>query len=124
MKKLVSVLFALIAALCILSGCAMNRTAYSEQEKQMIAAANQLISSEYDVIFDEDDFSYNVGKQIGEMEFVSLASEEEPPKDFEDIVSVSALKTDIHEKGEVYAYSVTFHSKTNDILDISVSIGE
>ena len=62
MKKLVSVLFALIAALCILSGCAMNRTAYSEQEKQMIAAANQLISSEYDVIFDEDDFSYNVGK--------------------------------------------------------------
>ena len=85
MKKLVSVLFAVIAALCILSGCSMSRAAYSEQEKQMIVAANQLISSEY---------------------------------------SVSALKTDIHEKGEVYAYSVTFHSKTNDILDISVSIGE
>lgn len=123
MKKLVSVLFAVIAALCILSGCSMNRTAYSEQEKQMIAAANQLISRECDVTFDEDDFSYSIGKQIGEMEFVSLASEEEPPKDFEDIVSVSALKTDIHKEGEMYTYSVTFHLQTNDILDISVGIG-
>lgn len=101
----------------------MKKDTYSDEEKQIIEMANQIISSEYDVTVDEDDFSYSVGKQIKENECVSLDSEEKQQESFENIVSISALKTSLHEKGEVYAYSVTFNSQTNDVVDISVSIG-
>lgn len=101
----------------------MKKETYSDEEKQVIKMANQIISSEYDVTVDEDDFSYSVGNQIKKIEFVSLDSEEKQQKTFENIVSVSALKTSLHEKGEVYAYSVAFNSQTKDILDISVNIG-
>lgn len=124
MKKIFSILFAAVIVLCMLSGCSVKNGAYSDQEKQVIKAANQIICSEYDVTFDEDDFSYSVGKQIAENQFVSLDSQEEQQEAFENIVSVSALKTSAHEKGEVYAYSVTFNSQTKNVLDISVSIGE
>lgn len=124
MKKIFSILFAAVIVLCMLSGCSVKNEAYSDQEKQVIKAANQIICSEYDVTFDEDDFSYSVGKQIKENEFVSLDSKEKQQETFENIVSVSALKNSAHEKGEVYAYSVTFNSQTKNVLDISVSIGE
>lgn len=123
MKKIFSVLLATVVVLCMLSGCSMKKENYSDEEKQIIKVANQIISSEYDVTVDEDDFSYSVGKQIKENEFVSLDSDEKQQETFENIVSVSALKTSLHEKGEVYAYSVTFNSQTKDILDISVNIG-
>lgn len=124
MKKIFSILFAAVIVLCMLSGCSVKNEAYSDQEKQVIKAANQIICSEYDVTFDEDDFSYSVGKQIAENQFVSLDSQEEQQEAFENIVSVSALKTSAHEKGEVYAYSVTFNSQAKNVLDISISIGE
>lgn len=122
MKRIFSVLFAAVAVLCMLSGCSMKNETYSDEEKQVIKAANQMISSEYDVTFDEDDFSYSVGKQIKENEFVSLDSEEKPQESFVNIVSVSALKTSLHEKGEVYAYSVIFNSQTKEIVSISVNV--
>lgn len=122
MKRILSVLFAAVAVLCMLSGCSMKNETYSDEEKQVIKAANQMISSEYDVTFDEDDFSYSVGKQIKENEFVSLDSEEKPQESFVNIVSVSALKTSLHEKGEVYAYSVIFNSQTKEIVSISVNV--
>lgn len=122
MKRIFSVLFAAVAVLCMLSGCSMKNETYSDEEKQVIKAANQMISSEYDVTFDEDDFSYSVGKQIKENEFVSLDSEGKPQESFVNIVSVSALKTSLHEKGEVYAYSVIFNSQTKEIVSISVNV--
>ncbi len=101
----------------------MKKENYSDEEKQIIEVANQIISSEYDVTVNEDDFSYSVGKQIIENEFVSLDSNEKQQETFENIISVSAFKTSLHEKNEVYAYSVTFNSQTKNILDISVNIG-
>ena len=38
----------------------MKKDTYSDEEKQIIEMANQIISSEYDVTVDEDDFSYSV----------------------------------------------------------------
>lgn len=122
MKRIFSVLFAAVVVLCMLSGCSMKNETYSDEEKQVVKAANQIISSEYDVTFDEGDFSYSVGKQIKENEFVSLDSEEKQQETFENIVSVSALKTSLHEKGEVYAYSVIFNSQTKEIVSISVNV--
>lgn len=122
MKRIFSVLFAAVVVLCMLSGCSMKNETYSDEEKQVIKAANQIISSEYDVTFDEGDFSYSVGKQIKKNEFVLLDSEEKQQETFENIVSVSALKTSLHEKGEVYAYSMIFNSKTKEIVSISVNI--
>lgn len=122
MRRHFSVLLAVIAIACVLAGCSMKKGPYSTEEKQVIKAANQIISSEYDVTFDEGDFSYSVGKQIKENEFVSLDSEEKQQETFENIVSVSALKTSLHEKGEVYAYSVIFNSKTKEIVSITVNI--
>lgn len=123
MKRIFSVLFSAVVVLCMISGCSTKNEVYSDQEKQVIKAANQIICSEYDVTFDEDDFSYSVGKQIKENQFVSLDSEEKQQETFENIVSVSALKTSLHEKGEVYAYSVIFNWQTKDIVSISVSVG-
>ena len=41
----------------------------------------------------------------------------------ENIVTVSALKTSIHQKGEVYEFTVTFNSQTKEVVNISASIG-
>lgn len=48
----------------VLAGCSTKNNAYSDEEKQIIGEANQMIASEYDVAIDENDFSYSVGKQI------------------------------------------------------------
>lgn len=123
MKRIFNVLLVAVVVLCMLSGCSTKNEAYSDQEKQVIEAANQMICSEYNVTFDEDNFSYSVGKQIKENECVSLDSKEKQQETFENIVSVSALKTSLHKKGEVYAYSVIFNSQTKDIVSISVNVG-
>lgn len=47
-----------------------------------------MISNEYEVAIDEDDFSYSVGKQISENEFVSLDSEQK--QEAAKVVNISA----------------------------------
>ena len=124
MKKILSVLIAVAAIASVLAGCSTKNNAYSDEEKQIIGEANQMIASEYDVTIDEDDFSYSVGKQISENEFVPLDSEQKQEAAYENIVSVSALKTDSPEKGKVYEFTVTFNSRTKEIVNISASIGD
>ena len=121
MKKILIVLIA--AAVGVLAGCSAKNMAYSDEEKQIIGKANQMIAGEYDVTIDEDDFSYSVGKQISENEFVPLDSEQKQEAAYENIVSVTALKTRSPEKGEVYEFTVTFNSQTKEVLNISASIG-
>ena len=121
MKKILSVLLA--AAVGVLAGCSAKNMAYSDEEKQIIGKANQMIAGEYDVTIDEDDFSYSVGKQISENEFVPLDSEQKQEAAYENIVSVSALKTDSPETGKVYEFTVTFNSRTKEVVNISASIG-
>ena len=120
MKKILIVLIA--AAVGVLAGCSAKNMAYSDEEKQIIGKANQMIAGEYDVTIDEDDFSYSVGKQICENEFVPLDSEQKQEVEYENIVSASALKTSIHQKGEVYEFTVTFNSQTKEVVNISASI--
>ena len=124
MKKILSVLIAAAAVAGLLAGCSAKNMAYSDEEKQIIGEANQMIASEYDVTIDEDDFSYSVGKQISENEFVPLDSEQKQEAAYENIVSVSALKTDSPEKGKVYEFTVTFNSRTKEVVNISASIGD
>ena len=124
MKKILSVLIAAAAVAGLLAGCSAKNMAYSDEEKQIIGEANQMIASEYDVTIDEDDFSYSVGKQISENEFVPLDSEQKQEAAYENIVSVSALKTDSPEKGKVYEFTVTFNSQTKEVVNISASIGD
>ena len=124
MKKILSVLIAVAAVAGVLAGCSTKNNAYSDEEKQIIGEANQMIASEYDVTIDEDDFSYSVGKQISENEFVPLDSGQKQEAAYENIVSVSALKTDSPEKGKVYEFTVTFNSRTKEVVNISASIGE
>ena len=50
-------------------------------------------------------------------------SEQKQEAAYENIVSVTALKTSSLEKGEVYEYTVTFNSQTKEVLNISASIG-
>lgn len=124
MKKILSILIATVLVIGGVSGCGTKDSAYSEEEKQIIKEANQMISNEYEVAIDEDDFSYSVGKQISENEFVSLDSEQKQEAAYENIVSVSALKTDSPEKGKVYEFTVTFNSQTKEVLNISASMGD
>ena len=123
MKKILSILISTVLVIGVFSGCGTKDSAYSEEEKQIIKEANQMISNEYAVDIEEDDFSYSVGKQISEKEFVPLDSEQKQEAAYENIVSVTALKTSSLEKGEVYEYTVTFNSQTKEVLNISASIG-
>lgn len=123
MKRILSILISTVLVIGVFSGCGTKDSAYSEEEKQIIKEANQMISNEYAVDIEEDDFSYSVGKQISEKEFVPLDSEQKQEAAYENIVSVTALKTSSLEKGEVYEYTVTFNSQTKEVLNISASIG-
>ena len=123
MKRILSILISTVLVIGAFSGCGTKDSAYSEEEKQIIKETNQMIYNEYEVDIDEDDFSYSVGKQISENEFVSLDSEQKQEAAYENIVSVSALKTSVHQKGEVYEFTVTFNSQTKEVVNISASIG-
>ena len=123
MKRILSILISTVLVIGAFSGCGTKDSEYSKEEKQIIKEANQMISNEYAVDIDEEDFSYSVGKQISENEFVPLDSEQKQEAAYENIVSVTALKTRSPEKGEVYEFTVTFNSQTKEVLNISASIG-
>lgn len=123
MKKFLGVLAVMVAIVSTLAGCSAN-AAYSAEERQVIDTANKLICNECDVTFDTDDFYYSVGKQINETEFVPLDSREQQDDAYEDIVSVSALKTTAPDEGELYEFSVTFNAQTKEIVSISASIAK
>lgn len=67
MKRILSILIFTVLIIGALSGCGTKDSAYSEEEKQIIKEANQMISNEYAVDIDEDDFSYSVGKKSVKM---------------------------------------------------------
>lgn len=123
MKKFLGVLAVMVAIVSTLAGCSAN-AAYSAEERQVIDTANKLICNECDVTFDTDDFYYSVGKQINETEFVPLDSREQQDDAYEDIVSVSALKTTAPDEGELYEFSVTFNAQTKEVVSISASIAK
>ena len=123
MKKVLGVLAVMVAIVSTLAGCSAN-AAYSAEERQVIDTANKLMCNECDVTFDTDDFYYSVGKQINETEFVPLDSREQQDDAYEDIVSVSALKTTAPDEGELYEFSVTFNAQTKEIVSISASIAK
>ena len=117
------VLAVMVAIVSTLAGCSAN-AAYSAEERQVIDTANKLICNECDVTFDTDDFYYSVGKQINETEFVPLDSREQQDDAYEDIVSVSALKTAAPDEGELYEFSVAFNAQTKEVVSISASIAK
>lgn len=123
MKKFLGVLAVMVAIVSTLAGCSAN-AAYSAEERQVIDTANRLVRDECDVTFDTDDFYYSVGKQINETESVPLDSREQQDDAYEDIVSVSALKTTAPDEGELYEFSVTFNAQTKEIVSISASIAK
>lgn len=123
MKKVLGVLAVMVAIVSTLAGCSANAV-YSAEERQVIDTANKLMCNECDVTFDTDDFYYSVGKQINETEFVPLDSREQQDDAYEDIVSVSALKTTAPDEGELYEFSVTFNAQTKEIVSISASIAK
>ena len=123
MKKFLGVLAVMVAIVSTLAGCSAN-AAYSAEERQVIDTANRLVRDECDVTFDTDDFYYSVGKQINETEFVPLDSREQQDDAYEDIVSVSALKTTAPDEGELYEFSVTFNAQTKEVVSISASIAK
>ena len=123
MKRFLSALAIMVAIVGALAGCSANAV-YSAEERRVIDTPNQLVRDECDVTFDTDDFYYSVGKQINETESVPLDSREQQDDAYEDIVSVSALKTTAPDEGDVYEFSVTFNARTKEIVSISASIAK
>ena len=123
MKRFLSALAVMVAIVGALAGCSAS-AAYSAEERQVVDTANQLVRDECDVTFDADDFSYSVGKQIDETEFVPLDSREPQDDAYKGIVSVSALKTAAPDEGDVYEFSVTFNAQTKEVASISANIAK
>ena len=61
MKRILSILISTVLVIGTFSGCGTKDSAYSKEEKQIIKEANQMISNEYAVEIDEDDFSCTAG---------------------------------------------------------------
>lgn len=120
MKKIFSLLIAALLVVIGLTACSSKIKNYTEAEQKVVKTANELVSKKYDVTLNEDQFSYSVGKQISETEYVELDSKEVQEAEFKDIVSVSALKKNPAKNGDVYSYTVTFNQKTNEIKNISI----
>lgn len=58
-------------------GCAIAKSIPSEREKQTVATANQIISEEYGISFDANDYSYSVGEKTSEGDYVPLGDAKE-----------------------------------------------
>lgn len=120
MKKIFSLLIAGLLVVFGLTACSSKLKGHTEAEQKVVKTANELVAKKYNVTLNEDQFSYSVGKQISETEYVELDSKEIQDPEFKDIVSVSALKKNPAKDGDVYSYTVTFNQKTNEIKNISI----
>lgn len=50
MKKILNILIATVLVIGAFSGCGTKDSAYSEEEKQIVKEANQMIFNEYEVV--------------------------------------------------------------------------
>ena len=53
-----------------------------------------------------------------------LDSREQQDDAYKDIVSVSALKNEAPDEGDVYEFSVTFNAQTKEVVSISANIAK
>lgn len=70
--KILAMLLALSAALSLCALLRKQRWTAAEEEARLIKQANEIVSREYGTTFEEGDFSYSVGVQVGENKFLSL----------------------------------------------------
>lgn len=94
-----------------------------EREKQTVATANQIISEEYGISFDANDYSYSVGEKTSEGDYVPLGDAKEDSRSAGRIISVSALKKNAPEENEMHSYSLEYSLRSNQILHVSVKFG-
>lgn len=104
-------------------GCAIAKSIPSEREKQTVATANQIISEEYGISFDANDYSYSVGEKTSEGDYVPLGDAKEGSRSAGRIISVSALKKNAPEENEMHSYSLEYSLRSNQILHVSVKFG-
>lgn len=117
---------AFVGAICVLLCCAafvgyaMGEHC-SVAEQAAIATANDMLLKERDEKINEEEYTYSVGRQVSENEFVSLDSDATAGEGYEDVVSISALNKQPDKEGEILSYTVTYNSKTKSLISISVS---
>ena len=112
-----------LAGSCLLVGCAIAKSIPSEREKQTVATANQIISEEYGISFDANDYSYSVREKTSEGDYVPLGDAKEDSRSAGRIISVSALKKNAPEENEMHSYSLEYSLRSNQILHVSVKFG-
>lgn len=112
-----------LAGSCLLVGCTNAKSIPPEREEQVVATANQIISEEYGISFDANDYSYSVGEKTSEGDYVPLGDTKEDSRSAERVISVSALKKNAHEENEMYAYSLEYSLPSNQILHVNVEFG-
>ena len=126
MKRILSILISTVLVIGTFSGCGTKDSAYSKEEKQIIKEANQMISNEYAVDIDEDDFSYSVGKQISEKEFVPLDSEQKQEAAYleEEDNALSTLKMQMEDfyvaekDADILIYNGTIEGELNSVDEL------
>lgn len=118
MKKIITLLVLSAATLLMFTGCAQSNN-YTQKEQGVIDFVNKAVKDQYNQTVSKEDFSYDIGKQISENEFVALESDEKSEDEYKDIVSVVALIKGRPEKGKIMSFNVRYNEKTKNIIDIN-----
>ena len=108
MKKITLIMSGILIFATMATGCSRNNT---KTEAELIDRANTLIEEEYEIEFDKEDYTYEVGEVVEDNKFKDVVEEETPEKVF-----IRAVNKDKPVKGVMYSYSIEFNTETDEVL--------
>ena len=98
-----------------------NQNSYSANEDKLIDHAIEMVNEKYSTYIKKKNYSFSVGMQISETQFVKIDSKNESQKT--DIISVSAInKNPVKNSNDPIGFSITFNSKTKEVIKINCEI--
>lgn len=122
MKKIIIALLIVLITTVFVLKAFISGEHYSNAEEQAIAFANLAVEEQYGQKINTKDFSYCIGKPIGDNDYVSLDSDATQEEKYQNIVSVHALRTNKMEKNDIYTLTVLYNKESNEIIDLSAEI--
>lgn len=106
----------LIGTLVIMWGKTQNT--YTAKENELIDRAIEIVNKKYGTNIIKKNYSFSVGIQISDNQFVKIDSQEDSKNT--DIISVSALSKKATPTDEPTEFSIIFNNTTNEIIEINL----
>lgn len=108
MKKITLIMSGILIFATMVTGCSRSNT---KTEDELIIKANTLMEEEYEIKFDKEDYTYEVGQVEDDNKFTDVVEGEIPEKVF-----IRGTGKDKPVKGVVHSYSIEFNTDTDEVL--------